>query len=808
MQRFFTKNLFLIVLSFVTVDMMAQTINTLTINSPSGIAGDYLAVRAGFGNQANDPITGNAAFANDGSTTGTGGTVNDGCQPLVNNVTGLITFVDRGVCQFGAKALAAQDKGAIVAIICNNAANAAQAPFPMVPGDFGAQVTIPTFMISYADCQKLRTDIIAGGVNVTLRNTCVSSAAYGANVVWGKTPGQGDFKGGLNDWTVDKSNTWEYVADGNITGGAYGGVQMTSFSACDGVMAFNSDKLDNGGVAGDFGAGLCPAPCTGALISPAINLTGQTIDGIVVEFHQGLRQFQSQFYLITSKDGGLTWPDTLQFNTEYPVNSDAISGERKRLALVGYQGVTNFRMKFEYAGNYYYWGIDDVVLINESKADVKVNENFYATAPTLSVPASQVSEMPFLTDISNVGNGNASNVKVEVVITDPQNANAELARLTNNYGNISAGAVQENKPFAESYTPPATPGRYNGSYIITSTEDATGPNNKVDFFFNVTENTYANLLPEAEVTPANYLGYVLDPWTVGDEVTYYSAGNIYFVKEGNNVTVDKVRFGLGNDIANINETGFISVDIYEWIDEDDNNECAPLERVKVGTNSVFLDAAIENARIIELPLWALDTEGNAAEGKEVDLKDNTTYVVMAHTSPLDPSVDRYEILGYTGRTFTAFDRSTNYSASTYAFDTLGIQRNSGSLFGLTGTSAEDVEERNYEIVQNGATQSAVYLEMDVKQATKTYDVDNKAQVSTFPNPASRELYIDVTLEKLSQNVRVDLISMDGKVAATRSFTNVQDSRLKLDLGNVISGTYSALIHTDNGVISRKVMVQK
>ncbi|MBK8347817.1 MAG: hypothetical protein IPL08_09335 [Saprospiraceae bacterium] len=107
MQRFFTKNLFLIVLSFVTVDMMAQTINTLTINSPSGIAGDYLAVRAGFGNQANDPITGNAAFANDGSTTGTGGTVNDGCQPLVNNVTGLITFVDRGVCQFGAKALAA-----------------------------------------------------------------------------------------------------------------------------------------------------------------------------------------------------------------------------------------------------------------------------------------------------------------------------------------------------------------------------------------------------------------------------------------------------------------------------------------------------------------------------------------------------------------------------------------------------------------------------------------------------------------------------------------------------------------------------
>ncbi len=803
MQRFFTKNLFLLALSFVSLQLVGQTINTLTINSPSGIAGDYLAVRAQFGSNSNTPITGNSVFINDGTAK-----PYEACSPAVNSATGLIAFVDRGTCQFGAKALTAQNAGAIVAIVCNNAANAAQVPFPMIPGDFGAQVTIPTFMVSYADCQKIRADIIAGGVNVTLRNTCKSTASYGPNVVWGKEPGQGDFLGGLNDWSVDKENTWAYVEDGNISGGAYGGVQMTSFSACNGVMAFNSDFLDNGGVAGDFGAGLCPAPCTGALISPTIDLSGQTIDGIVVEFHQGLRQFQSQFYLITSKDGGVTWPDTVQFNTEYPVNSNAIAAERKRIALVGYGGVTSFRMKFEYAGNYYYWGIDDVVLINESKADVQVNENFFASAPSLRVPASQVSEMVFLTDISNVGNGNASNVKVELVITDPQNNNAELARLTNNYGALPAGTAQENKPFPVTWTPPATPGRYNASYIITSTEDSEGANNTRSFFFDVTENTFANLLPEAEVTPADYMGYVLDPWVVGDEVTYYSAGNIYYVADGKDITIDKVRFGLTNDIANINETGFINVDVYEWVDEDDNNECAPLERVKVGTNAVFLDGAIENARLIELPIWALDDEGNADEGKEVNLKDNTTYVVMAHTSPLDPSVERFQLLGYTGRTFTAFDRSTNYAASTYAFDTLGIQRNSGSLFGLTGTSAEDVEERNYEIVQNGATQSAVFLEMDVVESTGTYDVAKDAQVTAFPNPASREIYFDITLNKVSQNVRIDLISMDGKSALSRSFTNVQDSRLKLDISNLISGTYSAMIHTDNGVITRKVVVQK
>jgi len=802
MQRFFTKGISLMVLVLMASAGSAQTINTLTVNSPAGIAGDYLAVRASFGSQSNTPVTGNAAFVNDGTARPT-----EGCSAATNNINGLIAFIDRGTCQFGSKALRAQTKGAAVAIICNNAANAAQAPFPMVPGDEGAQVTIPTFMISYADCQKIRADIIAGGVNVTLRNTCANTAQYGANVVWGKVQGQGDFRGGLNDWTVDKENTWKYVEDGNIVGGAYGGVQMTSFSACDGVMAFNSDFLDNGGVAGDFGAGLCPAPCSGSLISPAIDLSAINIEGIVVEFHQGLRQFQSQFYLITSKDGGVTWPDTVRFNTEYPVNSNAIAAERKRIALVGYQGVKNFRMQFYYAGNYYYWGVDDVVLINESKADVQVNENFYAAAPSIRVPAGQVTEMPFLADVSNVGNGNASNVKLEVVITDPQNANAELARLTNNYGALPAGIVQENKPFPVRWTPPAVPGRYNGSYVISSTEDPTGTNNKRDFIFDVTENTFANILPEELVTPANYMQYVLSPWVVGGEVTYYSAGNIYFVKDGKDVTVDKVRFGLANAFENIVETGFVNVDLYEWKDEDNNNECSPLERTKVGTNSVYLDGSIDNPRSIEIPVFGLDADGNADESKEVNLKDNTNYIVMAHTAPLDPSVERYQLLGYTARTFTAFDRSVNYSAASLAFDTLKIDRSAGSLFGLDGASTEDVEDRNYEIVQNGATQSAVFLEMDLRESTGTYDVNDKAQVTTFPNPASRELYIDLTLENPS-DVRIEMVAMDGRIAATKSFGGVSDSRLRLELGGVISGKYSVLIHTANGVITRKVVVQK
>ncbi|MBK9734042.1 MAG: hypothetical protein IPO92_03355 [Saprospiraceae bacterium] len=73
MQRFFTKNLILLVLSFVSINLMGQTINTLTINSPSGIQGDYVAVRAAFGSTSNTPITANAVFVNDGTANATFG---------------------------------------------------------------------------------------------------------------------------------------------------------------------------------------------------------------------------------------------------------------------------------------------------------------------------------------------------------------------------------------------------------------------------------------------------------------------------------------------------------------------------------------------------------------------------------------------------------------------------------------------------------------------------------------------------------------------------------------------------------------
>lgn len=811
MRKFFTKHFLLAVFSFVAVDMMAQ-INTLTVNSPASAAGDYYIVRAEFGSQDNAELSGAAIFGTDG--TDPNGT--ELCEEAINDLTGKFAFIDRGTCNFSLKVLNAQNGGAIAAIVCNNAANANESPIVMATGDFGDQVTIPAFMTNYATCQKIRASILAGEANVTIKHLeCFNKGSYPANTVWGNGADEngfrGDFAGGLNGWTVETSGTWYHSPKGEIIGGAYIGTSgkqtLIGWTGCDGAMVMNSDSLDTGGVAGAQGVGPCPAVCTGTLVSPNITLPDGIV-GITIEFSQALRQYQSEYYLYTSKDDGATWSDPIRFNQEHPTNSAHLQ-QRKAIKLIGFAGASQIKFKFEYRGNYYYWAIDDVILRNEVAVDAQINKNFFAVAPTLRVPATQVMPMYFLTDISNVGNADAENLDVNVVINDEDGV--EAGRLVKNYGTVGAGLASENGLFEDTFTPEAKPQFYNAYYEITTDGDVDLKNNKADFFFEVTENTFGNLLPEDAVNTADYMKDVAEIWAV-TPTNYMSAGNIYYMPKGEGYTVDKVRFGLKNPIDEIQDAGFIQVELYEWNDEDNDGGCAPHERTLVGANNIYLDGeVIDNPRLIELPLWAVDDEGNTIEDEEVQLRDDQTYFLVAHTRPLDPAFPRFKFLTYNGFGLdNALDRSVYTWPVNFALDSAGVNRIGGSLFEHEGVDIEDEAERSFDFLGNTATLfslATMYLEMDIKKANSTYNVAKTGTAHVYPNPAVKELYIDVTLDNVS-DVRVELISIEGKVVLTKSFDGVQDSRLRMDLSAVTSGAYTAMIHTNNGVIAKKVVVQK
>jgi hypothetical protein len=85
------------------------------------------------------------------------------CAAIVNAsaVAGQIAVIYRGDCEFGAKALIAQNAGAIGVVIINNIPGA---PIAMGAGAAGAGVTIPVAMITQADGAALRAQIEAGNV--------------------------------------------------------------------------------------------------------------------------------------------------------------------------------------------------------------------------------------------------------------------------------------------------------------------------------------------------------------------------------------------------------------------------------------------------------------------------------------------------------------------------------------------------------------------------------------------------------------------------------------------------------------------
>ena len=129
--------------------------NLVTIASGPA-AGQYEAAGAAFGPALTAAgITGAVVLANDGV-----GTTTDACEPLVGFPAGSIAVVDRGTCEFGLKALNAQNAGAVGVIVANNA--------PGIPGTMGAGlvgnlVTIPAVQVSQADGAIIKSGLPASG---------------------------------------------------------------------------------------------------------------------------------------------------------------------------------------------------------------------------------------------------------------------------------------------------------------------------------------------------------------------------------------------------------------------------------------------------------------------------------------------------------------------------------------------------------------------------------------------------------------------------------------------------------------------
>jgi uncharacterized repeat protein (TIGR01451 family) len=145
-----------------------QSANLVLVNSPAGIAGYKTAGVDSFTGPPHAAMgqTADVVLALDPSD-GAGVLTTDGCSTLTNPaaLAGKIALIDRGTCGFQVKAANAQAAGAIGLLVANTAAGAFG---NMGPTAGQPDITIPCFMITFADANAIKAQLANGPVNVTL----------------------------------------------------------------------------------------------------------------------------------------------------------------------------------------------------------------------------------------------------------------------------------------------------------------------------------------------------------------------------------------------------------------------------------------------------------------------------------------------------------------------------------------------------------------------------------------------------------------------------------------------------------------
>ncbi len=91
----------------------------------------------------------------------------EGCNPLINDLTGKIAVIFRNTCEFGLKAINAENAGAVGVIIVNR--NPGEW-LNMGPGASGANVTIPVVMLDLTDGMNIIQEMQNGPVVMFIGN--------------------------------------------------------------------------------------------------------------------------------------------------------------------------------------------------------------------------------------------------------------------------------------------------------------------------------------------------------------------------------------------------------------------------------------------------------------------------------------------------------------------------------------------------------------------------------------------------------------------------------------------------------------
>lgn len=646
-------------------------------------------------------------------------------------------------------------------------------------------------------------------LSILMFAAALSGASAQEKILWGG-PGSkdGEFNGGLNGWTTvgvksgdpTKANlavfTWSQAA--NAPGGytPVANTVLNSASKSNGAVVFNSDVLDSGTggsknpTSGSvFGAGVCPTPHEAELISPTINLTGQK--DVTLVFSQLFRNFRSSrprdgkatasTAILYSRDNGATWSDPVPIYVNeqcktYQLNTNYSPTVVTRVQLPGAGNTDKFKVKFSFAGDYYFWVIDDVSIVPMENNNLRANANFYAPFENVFTPITQTRESYFLNDIANTGAKPQSNVRHTMNIYKT-NASGQLIAPavfsdTLKYGTVLTDTTIENIPFPKGFEPTGPKSNYAALYeLISDSTDVEIWNNRLSAVFGITDTTFAK---------DNGRTRSVAPAFSGSDFTF-GYGNVYYIKKGKGFDSGIMQFTIenGSDLTGDN----VDVYLYKWTGDANNNKEIDEDELETAGYSAY---TVKGTETSATPI-RLRIDNFLNPGKAINLEDNTYYIV--YVEHIGKSADEPMFL-------SASDRY-DYAASALAFE------NSKKL------SFYSVLKIGEELFTGGFRSLVPTIRWNIRAITSDRELilpENNVAVS--PNPASDYTQINFNFSEVMNVVDVNVVDVNGRTIMTNVLRNIQSDNYRLDVSSLNAGVYSLVVRTEKGIATKSLVIQK
>ncbi len=494
---------------------------------------------------------------------------------------------------------------------------------------------------------------------------------YYDKVIWGHESGQGDFDGGMNGWTTrttipfnHPTFKWEWEQFGSVVK-AFSISQLSpfsdfkrdfpyvnSYSNHNGAMVFNADFFSTMGTMPPPNP---PQDYVSELISPIIDLSNVQTE-VNLRFEQlamlgGMPPnppTPSITFFSFSTDGGASWGDPIPFNEN--VIYDQIHQSTETISLCGAAGAEAFRMKFTFSGQFYFWAIDDIVLIEKDSFDLQIKSNFYSVAPNYQTPASQVEPLFFLVDIENFGTEVERDVELSVSVTDLFD-NQVVFEDSKILDTINQCELKGNEIFGR-FVPPSTPAKYEVEYTVKSNGiDPTPENNSLKWNFEITEKTYAK---ESGRTTG------IRPNDINKGFEY---GNCFYLENGDGFKIDSIIFGLEDPENSVGAE--LNLFVYRFFgDADEDAFVGPTERdiVGVGTYRVKGTEHLTSDGLVKAEILNIDS----LEQVGVDAESGAFYLATVQY--------------FNGRNLPCplqASQTIDYTATYFMYDSLNLPRFAG-----------------------------------------------------------------------------------------------------------------------------------